>query len=232
MERFEILVELQRIGSMSMTINCIDTFFLLLKSSSEFNNNITRSVKDITKDLWGNHTQHYAYPGQEPSWQYDNRITEWSQYWGGATGAFASSTLLPLGLYFKATYDIFMEDPSSWTFEGWLYNDIYYPTTEEFRKAYFSPGFEKLPPNIDGVWTHTDQKGPVFPLDTEAPPMPVAKSARFSVDYRERYVEWMGFSFYMAFRYDSGMSLYDIRFKGERILYELGIQEALAHYVR
>ena len=27
------------------------------------------------------------------------------------------------------------------------------------------------------------------------------------------------------------MVLYDIRFKGERIIYELGIQEALAHYV-
>jgi Cu2+-containing amine oxidase len=60
--------------------------------------------------------------------------------------------------------------------------------------------------------------------------MPVAQSARFSVDYKQKYVEWMGFSFYMTFDYDTGLQLFDIRFKGERIIYELGIQEALAHY--
>ena len=61
--------------------------------------------------------------------------------------------------------------------------------------------------------------------------MPLARSARFSVDYRQKYVEWMGFSFYLAFQTETGMTMYDIRFKGERIIYELGIQEALAHYV-
>lgn len=42
----------------------------------------------------------------------------------------------------------------------------------------------------------------------------------------------MGFSFYLSFQEETGMQFHDIRFKGERILYELGIQEALAHYVR
>lgn len=32
------------------------------------------------------------------------------------------------------------------------------------------------------------------------------------------------------FTRDTGVRLYDIRFKGERILYELGLQEAIAHY--
>ena len=172
-----------------------------------------------------------SYVGQDPKWQYDNKITEWAEYWGYGHSDFEDSDLLPLGLYYKTTYDLYKKDPSTWTFGGWLYNDIYYPTTEEFRKAYFSPGFEKLPPNLSGKWTHTNQRGPVLPLDDEAPPMPVAKKARFSVDYRQKYVEWMGYSFYMSFMAESGMTLHDIQFKGDRILFELGIQEAVAHYV-
>ena len=60
--------------------------------------------------------------------------------------------------------------------------------------------------------------------------MPVAESARFNVDTRQKFVEWMGFSFYMTFTEDAGMTLYDIRFKGERIIYELSMQEAAAQY--
>lgn len=59
----------------------------------------------------------------------------------------------------------------------------------------------------------------------------------------------MDFSFYVAFRRDSGVRLFDIRYRGERIVYELGLgvwfmetrlfimlksprylDEALAHY--
>ena len=34
----------------------------------------------------------------------------------------------------------------------------------------------------------------------------------------------------MTFTQATGVSVYDVRFKGERVLYELGLQEALAHY--
>ncbi|KAK3712173.1 hypothetical protein LTR37_009264, partial [Vermiconidia calcicola] len=200
------------------------------RAMSRFTNNITNSVKDITKDLWGNKTSYSSWSGQDPVWQYDNKITQWSQYWGSSKGDFYSSTLLPLGLYYGFEFDLLGIDQDSWKFKGWLYNGVHYPTTEDFREAYFSPGFEKLDPNLDGEWTHTDPKDAGFPLDREAPPMPLARSARFSVDYRQKYVEWMGFSFYLAFQTETGMTMYDIRFKGERIIYELGIQEALAHY--
>jgi hypothetical protein len=32
------------------------------------------------------------------------------------------------------------------------------------------------------------------------------------------------------FTRDTGMRLYDIKYKGERVAYELGLQEAIAHY--
>ena len=40
----------------------------------------------------------------------------------------------------------------------------------------------------------------------------------------------MGFSFYLGFTRDRGLDLHNIKYNGERIIYELGFQEALAHY--
>ena len=122
-------------------------------------------------------------------------------------------------------------DPSKWKVEGWLYNDIFYETTEDFKKAYYSPGFKNLAPNVEGDWARTDQNGPRLPQDKAPPPQAVAPAApRYSVDQKHKYVEWMDFSFYIGFTRDRGMALYDIRHKGQRILYELSLQEALAHY--
>lgn len=68
-------------------------------------------------------------------------------------------------------------------------------------------------------------------MDTAPPPVHVAPAgSRYAVDPEEKYVEWMGFSFYIGFTRDAGMGLYDIRFQGERLIYELSLQEALAHY--
>ena len=38
------------------------------------------------------------------------------------------------------------------------------------------------------------------------------------------------FSFYLSSNKDLGVQLHDIMYKGERIIYEVGLQEALAHY--
>ncbi len=57
-----------------------------------------------------------------------------------------------------------------------------------------------------------------------------SSTPRFSVDVARQYVEWMDFSFYIGFSRDTGLSLFDVRYHGERVLFELGLQEALAHY--
>lgn len=162
-------------------------------------------------------------------WQDDGRVLRWDAFWNLPTNGFDAITLLPLGLYVLS--DVTGRDPSKWKVEGWLYNDIFYETTEEFRKAYWSAGFKKLPPNVSGDWSGTDQQGTVPPKDTASPPIQVAPGgSRYSVDIEQQYVEWMDFSFYIGFTRDTGAALYDIRYKGERIIYELSLQEALAHY--
>lgn len=198
---------------------------------------ISATVADITLDLWNATALGLANDtidiwGIDPLWQDDGRVVRWDAFWNLPSDGFDAETLLPLGLYFKS--DVTGRDPSQWTLEGWLYDGVYYETTEAFRSAYWGggdPAFVKNGANVEGDWARTGQHGEAMPLDTHAPPASVAPSgSRFAVDAREKYVEWMGFSFYMGFSRDTGLSLHDIRFQGQRVVYELALTEALAHY--
>ncbi|KAK4540507.1 hypothetical protein LTR36_009145 [Oleoguttula mirabilis] len=192
------------------------------------------SVSDITLDLWGGtatgaDNDTLDIWGIDPLWQYDGKITRWDTFWNYPTDDFDAETLLPLGLFFKS--DVTGRDSSKWKLEGWLYNDIFYPNTEAFRSAYYSGNFTKLGANVEGDWARTDKTGPVLPMDDASPPQSIAPAgSRYSVDQQAKYVEWMNFSFYISFNRDTGLRLFDIRHKGQRILYELGLEEALAHY--
>jgi primary-amine oxidase len=53
---------------------------------------------------------------------------------------------------------------------------------------------------------------------------------RYQLDAEDQYVGYMGWSFYISFTRTLGNMFYDIKSKGERILYELSLQEALAQY--
>ncbi|KAB5578137.1 copper amine oxidase [Coniochaeta sp. 2T2.1] len=195
---------------------------------------IGASVADITLELWngtatGADNDTLDIWGIDPLWQDDDRIIRWDAFWNLPTDDFDAETLLPLGLYVMS--DVTGRDPSKWSLEGWLYNSIFYNSTEAFREAFSSPGYLKNGPNVEGDWARTDQQGEILPKDDSYPPTTIAPSgSRFSVDPDQKYVEWMDWSFYIAFNRDTGMSLFDIRYKGKRLIYELGLQEALAHY--
>lgn len=195
---------------------------------------VSASIQDITLDLWGGtalglDNDTLDIWGIDPLWQDDARIVRWDTFWSLPTDDFDVETLLPLGLYFKS--DVTGRDPSKRKLEGWLYNNIFYETTEEFKAAYYSSGFVKLGANVEGDWARSDQQGPVLPLDTHYPPTGVAPTgSRYSVDAERKFIKWMDFEFYIGYTRDTGMALYDIKYKGQRVLYELGLQEALAHY--
>lgn len=194
---------------------------------------VTSSIADITQELWGGTitgTRRDIAQARlvDPTTQ-DDGIIHWYQFFGYPIGVFDDDTLQPLGLYFSG--NITGRDPSAWTFEGWYYNGVYYENTDEFRKAFFSPGFEKLKPNVGGPWSATDMRGRSPALDNEAPPAAFAPGgSRYFVDEKEKYVKWMDFEFYIAFTHDTGVRIFDIKYKGQRIIYELGLEEAMAHY--
>ncbi|KAK3689470.1 hypothetical protein B0T22DRAFT_376614 [Podospora appendiculata] len=157
----------------------------------------------------------------------DGRVVRWVTFFPVSD----ASTLLPQGLYLKA--DTTGRDPAQWKVVMWLYNGITYPSTKEFRATWQSSGFEKLESAIDGTWTALE---PDLPPDNEdystnAPPHVVqAQGSRIKLDRAESFVSWMGFSFNLAFSQFNGVALYDMRLDGERVMYELSLQEAMAHY--
>lgn len=200
-------------------MSCLRYARCVITQSLAANNPQVTGADNDTGDIWG----------IDPLWQDDDKIIRWDAFWNLADDDFDAETLLPLGLYFMS--DVTGRDPSKWKLEGWLYNNIFYNSTDAFREAYFTPGFVKFGKNVEGDWARTDQQGPILPKDDSYPPTSIAPTgSRFSVDTEEKYVEWMDWSFYIGFKRDTGMALYDIRYKGKRLIYELGLQEALAHY--
>ena len=195
---------------------------------------IGASIADITLDLWGATAMGLDNDtidiwGVDPYWQEDGRVIRWDTFWNIPEDDFDAMTLLPLGLQFMS--DVTGRDPSQWKLLGWLYNDVFYNSTEAFREAYWSPGFVKHGANVEGDWARTDHQGPGLPMDVQTPPAMVNPGgARYQLDPVQKYVKWMDFSFYIGFTRDAGMALYDIRYKGQRLIYELSLQEALAHY--
>lgn len=153
----------------------------------------------------------------------------WTEFLGKPTSGFDSQSVLPLGV--SVRLDLSSRDWQDWKITGWFCLGKFYETTDDFREAVFSAGFEKPPPNVDGDWTSTDKRGDPLPLDDQPPPVPVSEgSKRFALDIEEQYVTWMDFSFYLSVSSNTGLSLHDIRYKGKRIAYELGLEEALTHY--
>ncbi|PHH73301.1 hypothetical protein CDD82_5550 [Ophiocordyceps australis] len=191
-------------------------------------------IADITLALWnktatGADNDSMLIYGTEPPWQEGGRIIRWDTFWAVPTTHSDSMSLLPQGLYIKS--DVTGRDPSKWKVEGFLYNDVFYASEQEFRRAFNSQDFVRLPGNDDGSWTSTDPQGPSPPLDRVQPPVQVTpKGARYSVDDKANYIGWLGWTFYLRVDYSTGLALHDVRHKNERILYELAMQEALAHY--
>ncbi|KAK4051483.1 hypothetical protein OIO90_004697 [Microbotryomycetes sp. JL221] len=188
-------------------------------------------LTEVYKGLTGYGPQNMSHWGIDPLWKENGRVIKWVQAWGDPENGFGAQTLLPQGIYCKM--DITGRDPAGWSIEGWLYNDVFYSTTAEFLEAYKSPDFVKMTPNKgqNESWIGTDQAGDPLPYDTRAPPMQVLpEGKRWAVDNEENYVTWGDFSFYVGFTRDTGVRLFDIKYKGERVIYELGLQEAIAHY--
>ena len=137
-------------------------------------------------------------------------------------------------------------DPSKWRTLKWMYNSIYYNSAEELRAAWKRPGFVVLPKNLDGDWTSIEDFGEIPERDDPPPVMIQPYSPRYKLDREEKFVSWstskyclynqilansntVGFEFYMAYSQVDGITLYDVRYKGERIIYEVAASYVLGN---
>ncbi|KAK8011681.1 hypothetical protein PG990_010646, partial [Apiospora arundinis] len=191
------------------------------------------TIADITMDLTG-----LAYYGSS-----DNRTN--SEYFiqnpystDGTTGVLwlpwrrlaKAPWDQPSGLY--VSYDIAGTDASLYYLRMIVYNLVVYNSTDDFRAAWSAGEITKTPePTTNDSFLDKDRTGPMRDLeDRFAPTVLTLDGNRFRIDTDNNYLTYMGWSFYTRFDKDVGIQFYDIRFKGESVLYELSLQDALVQY--
>ncbi|KAF2461214.1 copper amine oxidase [Lineolata rhizophorae] len=143
-----------------------------------------------------------------------------------------ASYMIPLDFYILI--DCTGTDASKYFLKGIVTGEMFYPSVDEFRAAYDSGevafAFQQT---RDDNWAMVDYKPELGERELEerfSPSSLELDGKRYKIDPEARYVEYMGWSFYVHFTRSLGIMFYDIKFKGERILYELSLQEAVAQY--
>ena len=125
-------------------------------------------------------------------------------------------------------------DASLYSLKGFVTGEKFYPTIEALRTAFDAGELsQEYDQTLDADWALVDYKPKLGQRALEerlAPATLEIGGKRYKVDETNQYVEYMGWSFYIAFTRTLGVMFYDIRFKGERIIYELSMQEATAQY--
>ncbi|KAI0689816.1 amine oxidase catalytic domain-containing protein [Cytidiella melzeri] len=132
--------------------------------------------------------------------------------------------------------DISGADPTQWKLLKLVYNHQIFSTVDDFLSAYHNGTLRRLPDRPDQRqdtdWS-ARYRPDSAPRDLDHLPGPRQVSfagLRFRVDRELQYVSWMGWGMYLGFDRDMGLSLWDIRFMNERLIYEISPQEAMAQY--
>lgn len=140
--------------------------------------------------------------------------------------------LLPIDFY--VLIDWKGTDTALWSVRGFVTKERFFPSAGHLRAAFNAGELEQeFHQRKDYDWALVKYQ-PMLgkrPLETrEAPQNTEIGGKRYKIDTAERYVEYMGWSFYVSHTRALGLMFYDIRFKGERIMYELSMQEAASQY--
>ncbi|KIW16195.1 hypothetical protein PV08_06246 [Exophiala spinifera] len=196
---------------------------------------IGENASDITQELLGATTNRHdpsdpdaLVVGSRPALIENGSMVYWLEFFGSGIES-DSRSLLPQGLYVKL--DTPTANPSTWMTGEWYYNGVLYDNDTVLRDAIKSSDFVKIKLNHDGPWTDTEDFITSFPERDMPPPLSIQPyGPRYHLDREQNYISWMGFSFYMSTAQATALSLFDIRYNSSRLIYELGLQEALAHY--
>jgi primary-amine oxidase len=143
-----------------------------------------------------------------------------------------ASYLTPLDLF--VIIDCPGTDTTKFKLKGIVTNSRLFATVDDLRAA-FDAGelHEEFQQTRDYAWALDNYHPDAGTRELEekfAPQNLEIGGKRYKLDGEQQYVEYLGRSFYVAYTRTLGLMLYDIRFKGARILYELSMQEAAAQY--
>ncbi|XP_037648199.1 retina-specific copper amine oxidase [Sebastes umbrosus] len=131
--------------------------------------------------------------------------------------------LHPVGFEMQINHESL--NASQWTVERLLYNGKYFDTVEELVRKYDTGEVEKI------VYKESPDYGSLKPKNKPlqvGPQQFYAEGKRFSV--HNNHVLYLDWSFSFGLSSLTGMRVFDVRFKDERIIYELSVQEAMSVY--
>ncbi|KAF8187204.1 copper amine oxidase [Pholiota molesta] len=146
---------------------------------------------------------------------------------------YAGSYLLPVNFY--QYLDVSGTDPSQWKILKHIYHGQVFDTADAFLAAFHNGTLVRHPeqadPALDLSWTARTRRGRDRDLDHRPGPRSVSFAGlRYRVDRARQHVAWLGWEMFLGFDRDMGLGFWDIRFRGERIIYQLSPQEAIAQY--
>ena len=174
--------------------------------------------------FWGCKDRCLTWGLSAPSTFKANQRKQWTWMMRDMIGFY----IQPVG--FEVLLDTGGNDPTQWRVEKIYYNNKTYDTVEELMTAYDAGSKMHFPAAKDkGLFSTYERRGdpqPKKPLRNPRVYEPDGK--RYSVS--GHHVEYMGWSFDFRSRTSSGIQIFDIKFKGDRIVYELSVQEAEAFY--
>ncbi|XP_015264105.1 PREDICTED: amiloride-sensitive amine oxidase [copper-containing] [Gekko japonicus] len=158
-------------------------------------------------------------PGERRTWILLQRFVE-------------GSFLHPVGL--ELLIDHRPLDPVAWKVQKLWYNGQYFDSPEELAERYTQGQVEivRLPEHPQHSLFSTFVPRGNFttgpPTDTHGAKICETSGHQYYV--RGNWLEYSGWSLAFRLRSSTGLQLFDVRFNGERVVYELSVQEAVAFY--
>ncbi|XP_041718453.1 membrane primary amine oxidase [Coregonus clupeaformis] len=129
----------------------------------------------------------------------------------------------PVGLEVLINHE--STNASLWSVKRLLYNGQYFDSVEDLIKQYDAGTVTKIVYKPVQNYASLKPKSKTTGL---SPQQFYAQGKRFSV--KNNHVMYLEWSFAFGLSSLTGMRVFDIRFKGERIAYELSVQEAMSVY--
>lgn len=123
-------------------------------------------------------------------------------------------------------------DPEKWFVEKVWFNNMYFDSVEELVAKHESGEIPitKLSSHYDDELfsTYIPRGHSNTPTNIHGPKLVEPQGHRYFID--RNFVEYAGWSFAYRVRSSAGLQVFDLRFNGERIAYEISLQEAIAFY--
>lgn len=148
----------------------------------------------------------------------------WRRAWAQLKRSVPGAWLHPLDFNFLV--EMSGTDESLHHIMVFVHDGKMYRGEAELRAAWKNGELRRVKHWDSSDWATRAIKGKTRDLDDRAGPRTVqSDGARYRADVEEGYVNWMGWSFYTSFYRDMGLHLWDIRFRGDRVIYQLSPEE-------